>query len=176
MTLKRISPAWNYTFQIPNEESVMELMYAHLLLGAVAPVRPAIEAPMRATDATKRKICSMEKADDENKAVKRTRWAEDDNKAEEPKKAEEEKTADEESAVFFSAEEDNKADEDKTVDEESAVFFSAEEEKTADEEKKAEEDKTAEEPKKAKEEQTDEDKSSVMNGMMIDLMDDTDFM
>ena len=50
------------------------------------------------------------------------------------------------------------------------------EEKTADEEKKAEEDKTAEEPKKAKEEQTDEDKSAVMKGMMIDLMDDTDFM
>ena len=114
MTLTHISPAWNYTFQIPNEESVMELMYAHLLLGAVAPVRPAIEAPMRATDATKRNICSMEKADDENKAVQRTRWAEDDNKAEEPKKA--------------------------------------------------------------KEEQTDEDKSAVMNGMMIDLMDDTDFM
>ena len=34
----------------------------------------------------------------------------------------------------------------------------------------------AEEPKTAKEEQTDEDKSAVMNGMMIDLMDDTDFM
>ena len=33
-----------------------------------------------------------------------------------------------------------------------------------------------EEPKKAKEEQTDEEKSAVMNGMMIDLVDDTDFM
>ena len=32
MTLKRISPAWNYTLQIPNEERVLELMYAHLLV------------------------------------------------------------------------------------------------------------------------------------------------
>ena len=52
----------------------------------------------------------------------------------------------------------------------------SEEENTADEEKRAEEDKTAEEPKKAKEEQTDGEKSAVMKGMMIDAMDDTDFM
>ena len=52
----------------------------------------------------------------------------------------------------------------------------AEEDNTADEEKKAEEDKTAEEPKKAKEEKTDEDKPAVRKGMMIDLMDDADFM